>query len=396
MKLLYITCGSGSDPTIGGSFIRTIETARRIARDNSLYFLTSTGGQEALRSFFTDESIYEIRTPLSGFTHNRMFLFKQLWCYLLIVIRSFSKIKKLPEVDLVYTDSDGPWDLIPALLYKKRFPRARWAAMNHHKIHFRKDSLISAVFSMVNIFLQRIGYLLIPRYADAILVLDTKSGYEIKDTLSGKAPEAKFILVKNGADIDEIRRVPEQEKRFDACVFGALRPSKGLYEIIPVWERVCKTKPDCRLIIIGSLLAGYRAGLEENINTHGLENNISIAGYLPEKDAAFALMKQSKIFVSLSNEEGWGIAIMESLAAGLPGVVWDLPAYKNIIQKGVIKVSRTNIDGFAGEVIRLLDDDLLYRRLKDEALPAVAQYDWNYVAREEEDNFKKIVGTSRL
>jgi glycosyltransferase involved in cell wall biosynthesis len=42
------------------------------------------------------------------------------------------------------------------------------------------------------------------------------------------------------------------------------------------------------------------------------------------------LLRQSKLGISLSYEEGWGLSICEYLAAGLPVVAYRLPVFAQV------------------------------------------------------------------
>lgn len=393
MKVLYITCGSGADPTVGGSLIRTMETARWVREKAEVSFLTSTGGREALRKIFGVDCIFTLRTPILRSMRSGEYVYKQLFSYFSIFIQSLFKVPVMPDVDLVYTDSDGLWDVLPALIYRFFHPRARWVAMNHHLVIYRRENLTSLCFSISNIVLQRVGYFFIRRFADAGFVLDTDAGDEINTVLRRGKRKLPIWSVKDGVEIESIQAVSNPPIRYEACYFGGFRLGKGMDEIVPMWQKVCRRLPEAKLILIGGMLDKFRNYLNSEISGAGLEKNILITGYVPEKEDAIRMVKESRIFISLSHEEGWGIAIMECLAAGLPGVLWDLPIFRRIIKKGVIKVKRFGLDSFAEEVISLLQDQSRYDLLRNETESSVSSYDWKAVAEEDYRFFQEIIGS---
>lgn len=93
-----------------------------------------------------------------------------------------------------------------------------------------------------------------------------------------------------------------------------------------------------------------------------LVKNITMPGLLPEEEK-IAVLKASKVFVFPSYEEGFGIAILEAMACGLPVVAYDLPAYKVFGNDCIIKVPVGNKKAFS-EVIK---EFLLNERLRLEA-----------------------------
>lgn len=391
MKILYIACGSGSDPTIGGSLARTIEVAKRISKSQSVFFLTTTGGKKAIGESFPDNLIFEIKTPLSDYNNNKNYFLKQFVSYFMVALKSIFILPRLPECHLLYTDSDGLWDIIPAFLYKIKYPSSKWVAMSHHIITLRTNGVIVFVFSMINIILQRFCLFFICNFSDAVFVLQTVTGNDIKKFLMKNGCKKQFYYVKNGVDISFIKKIPQQEKKYEACFFGALRPSKGLYDVVPVWKGVCRTNRKAKLLIVGGILEVYRNYLISEIMKNKLEENIYIRDYVPDRASAIELIKKCRVFISPSREEGWGITIMECLTCGLPGVVWDLPSYKQILNGGIIKINLFDKEKFAEATSRLLSEKDLFGRLEGETIDATEQYDWDKVAILDLEAFNKIL-----
>jgi len=388
MRILYIACGSGSDQTIGGSLARTLEIAKRIAKNNHVYFLTTSGGRTAVKGDFPADCVFEIKTPLSGYNDDPGYFTKQLYSYLCVFFGCFSVIRRIPECDLVYTDSDGLWDIIPAFIYRIKNSRAKWIAMTHHLITLRRDNTKSFIFSLINTILQRVCFFLIAKSTDAILILETATGEAVKDYFTKLGYKKKFYSVRNGIDLQALQKAAAQEKKYAACFFGFLRPSKGLYDLVPIWKEVVKANPQATLLIIGGILSTYRVFLEKEIARDGLQNNIIIKGYVADRNESIKLVKQCHIFISPSHEEGWGITVMECLACGLPGVVWNLASYEKIIKSGVVKVPLGNLEKFAKEVTKLLAE----RVQEEEIINSISQYDWDNIAELETEILKDASG----
>ena len=65
-------------------------------------------------------------------------------------------------------------------------------------------------------------------------------------------------------------------------------------------------------------------------------------------------MKNSRIFIFPSYEEGWGIAVAEAIACGLNVVLYDIGTYK-IFGKNVIMVEKGNTRKMAKIIIDLIE-----------------------------------------
>ena len=163
MKILCIICGFMNSSEMGsGGGIRMIETVKRISKYNVISFLTSTGGKKLLKNIFPLSSILGLRSYLFRCRPNKKgSYFDIVFSYAILVFHSFFKISQLPRADLIYTSGDGFWNVIPAFLYKKRYPKAKWIAISYHKVLLRQETIQSFIVSLVNIIFQRFSYFFI-------------------------------------------------------------------------------------------------------------------------------------------------------------------------------------------------------------------------------------------
>ena len=191
-------------------------------------------------------------------------------------------------------------------------------------------------------------------------------------------------------DLEFINSIKKQIKIYDACFIGGLRPSKGIYHIVPIWKKVVEKKKDALLIIVGGGLKDYEDELRSQINKEGLESNIKMLG-AKNHDETLNILAKSKIFFSTSNEEGWGIAISEALAFGLPVVAWDLPVYRTLFPKGVVKVPIGDVQQFSESVLDLLADKNNYEKVSKNSREIVSAYDWDDIAIREMGLFQTIL-----
>ena len=183
-----------------------------------------------------------------------------------------------------------------------------------------------------NIFLNWISYIsqqfsfwLISRFADQVFVYDTPEGKAIGGCFLERGV-LRVTPVANGVSLSAIDRVEAGEKKFDVCFVGGLRASKGIYDLIPIWTAVLVRFPKARLAIAGEGAKSVAEDFRSILISAGLMENVSLLGALPSLQL-YEVMKASRIFLSTSHEEGWGIAVCEALACGLPVVAFSLPAF---------------------------------------------------------------------
>ena len=104
-------------------------------------------------------------------------------------------------------------------------------------------------------------------------------------------------------------------------------------------------------------------------------------------------MKRSKLFISPSHEEGWGIAICEALACGTPVVAYDLPVYR-IFGGCIERVREGDTSAFASMVAGLLQDSRRREQLAAEGRLLSTRFDWESIAQREAQLFTEICASS--
>lgn len=388
MKVLFTVLGNGADPTIGGSLSRTINIAKNLSKDISVTFLTTSGGKTSISTQVNNPQIINLPTFRSTGNSDHLFFIKQFTTYVYIILISPFIALKIPYYDLVYLDSDGPWDSLFGLWYKVAHPTSKIVSMNHHLISM-DDIHHSYSANYINLFLQKFHYLISRYYLDAALVLDTTSGDEI--SIIYQKLKIPVYRVKNGINWQTIKDVPAPTNKYTACVIGYLRPSKGLFDLVPVWKEVVKEIPEAKILIVGDILTSYKKQLHQEIAQAGLQDKIIFTGYIESPQQMIKLIKSAKIFLSLSHTEGWGITNLEALAAGLTGVVWNLPVYKSLLKQAVLFADPFENTSFARQVIKLLTDKKLFKELQSVASSSVKRYDWSTVANIDYEIYQKIL-----
>ena len=106
-----------------------------------------------------------------------------------------------------------------------------------------------------------------------------------------------------------------------------------------------------------------------------------LVGYLSEEQK-ISMMKASRLFIFPSYEEGWGIAVTEAMACGLPVVCYDLPAYR-VFGTGVTRIQIGNKEKMARTIIELLMDLNKQKDAGLKAKEAAKLLNWDCIATEE-------------
>ncbi len=108
-----------------------------------------------------------------------------------------------------------------------------------------------------------------------------------------------------------------------------IHQGKGLHLLIPLMSETIKHWKKAKLIVIGD--GDYRTVFEQLIKEAGLENAIFLLG---SRDDVPQLLALSDLFVFPSLNEGFGLAVLEAMAAGKPVVAFSLPPFKEFVEDG--------------------------------------------------------------
>jgi glycosyltransferase involved in cell wall biosynthesis len=197
------------------------------------------------------------------------------------------------------------------------------------------------------------------------------------------------IAVKGGVDISLPSAIPEpNEKKFDAVFMGRFHPQKGVRELIDIWSYVVKVKPNAKLAIIGE---GYlEEEIKKKIKGLKLENNVTLYGFTDGIEK-IKIFKNAKVGLHPATYDSGGMAPCEAMACGLPGVSFDLPALRTYYPKGMLKTSCFDLKGFAENILKLLNDQELYRKLQKEALELAKEWNWDKRAKELLDAINSLI-----
>lgn len=378
---LLTGCGLDAD-TITGGPVRFHEISKRWWRDGwrAQRLLTTSGGAAMLRRMGCELPLTML--PASLVARRERWRATRLWSYLVTAMGSGATLRRLPAADVVVTVSDYFCDIVPALRLKRR--GARWVAWIHHREQPPHERPGNRAVNTLTWRMQGWSFQRIARHADLACVLDTAAGDQVRDALLALGmPAERIVAMRNGIDRAAIDRVAEPAKRVDAVLVG-VRANKGMHDILPVWREVLRLRPGTTLRLMGGM-SGEAAMLDE-LRASGLEGSIEVlkpsGGYLPAEHY-YTRIKEARLLFAPSHEEGWGIAVCEALACGLPVIGYDLPVYRRIYGDALIAVPCFDRDALARALVATLDDQERFARQVAAGRACAARYDWDCIAGDE-------------
>jgi len=223
------------------------------------------------------------------------------------------RIKKLKEIKKKYK-IDCAISFLPQTDYANVFSRTR-----REKIIIEVSSNTSAAFKGT---LSRIIRKVVLLKSDKIVTVSKGSQFDLIELF--KLPQEKISYIYNTCDIATIKRkaLLSSECSVDypyVVAMGSFRKPKGHWHLIKAFSLIKKDYPELKLAIIGD--GEYKKQYLKLIDNLGLEvDDLILPGFI---DNPYPIISRASLFVFPSVYEGFGNAIIEAMACGVPVVSSD-------------------------------------------------------------------------
>ncbi|MDG2214692.1 MAG: glycosyltransferase family 4 protein [Verrucomicrobiota bacterium] len=201
-------------------------------------------------------------------------------------------------------------------------------------------------------------------------VLEEQLGLKISDTET----------IGSSIDLDQFSVLSETGKKYDVVFLGRIHSLKGIFDLPDVWSRLKGSCPEATLTVIGE--GPHRGAVMDRFREQGLMDGVRFTGAIPEVEKN-RLLSEARIGLSLSSEEGWGLAVNEYLACGLPVVAYDLPVFREVFPDMLNSVPLGDLTAASQAILELLDDPKERQLQGQIGREYVQRYDYRTMAREE-------------
>lgn len=163
---------------------------------------------------------------------------------------------------------------------------------------------------------------------------------------------------------------PTLRERGPLLVVGAVRTYKGLDTVIAALERLQETHRPT-VIVAGSI--DDPPGLRRQVARRGLERWVRLEGWV-ENERLEALYAEAIAAICPSRYEGYGLAVAESIARGLPTVASDIPSHREIAGDAALFFPAGDDVALSDCMLRVLTPDVR-RQLAESAFRRALEID---------------------
>jgi glycosyltransferase involved in cell wall biosynthesis len=224
----------------------------------------------------------------------------------------------------------------------------------------------------------------------------------VRDELAtrGIVPLARLRVVPNGVDAMSSREVtPAADAQAERLLgrsaagrptllhVGSAIPRKRIDVLLRAFAEVVRERPSARLVRVGGLTDEQRRLATEL----GIRDRVEETPFV-DRDVLEAIYRRADVTLLTSDGEGFGLPVLESLAAGVPVVATDLPALRQTGGDAAVYCRRGDAGAFARAALALVDERHGDRRQR--GLERAARFTWAACAERMEAIYREVVGNT--
>jgi glycosyltransferase involved in cell wall biosynthesis len=210
-------------------------------------------------------------------------------------------------------------------------------------------------------------------------------------------PLARGTISPNGSSTPSLGAEVRTRYRLGSGPFvfcaGTLEPRKNLGRLVSAFESLPESLGNVRLVIAGG--KGWRdSPIWKALLSSPRADRISTLGFVPADDLQ-ALYREAEVFAFPSIYEGFGLPLLEAMAAGTPVLTSDVSSMPEVVGDAAMLVDPLSVDSIRAGLERLLQDSPLRLQLADAGRAREELFTWERTACLTLDSYSRALAQSR-
>lgn len=209
--------------------------------------------------------------------------------------------------------------------------------------------------------------------SDAIICVSQFTASQVEQLLG--VERARLHVVHHGTN--RLPAAPETARENVILNVGAIQRRKNITCLIEAFER---TPAAWRLVLAGS--QGFGADqILARIEASPRREDIQVPGYVSAAQLA-GWYARARIFAFPSLDEGFGMPVLEAMAAGVPVVAANRAALPEVCGDAALLVDPEDTEAIYAGIEQLIRDEALQQEMTDRGFQRARQFTWKKAAEQ--------------
>ena len=216
----------------------------------------------------------------------------------------------------------------------------------------------------------------------------------VSDQINKKFEISEERLRTVSIGVARIRTEPTEPKDPPTILYpAATYPHKNHVTLIKAFVRLADENPDVRLVFTGAP-GKAEFQVRKEIEKSGLEQRISLLGRVSSQEMK-EILNSASIMAFPSTYEGFGIPVLEAMAAGIPVVAAQGTPAANLLGEDSLTVKHDDDEAWSFALNKLLNDKDLRDRLVFEGFKQANKYTYQNSAQQLLETWHQLITIRR-